>query len=73
LNNIKLGGGFFEGKLYGVSDVLEEMFRTIAMEGSKLMKLKITKMNLRDEGVVQQLVETITYNKNIISLDLSYG
>ena len=79
LNNIRLEGGFLEDRekeqkrLFNTSDVLAEILRTIALKGSKLMKLKVTKMNLRSENVVQQLIETVQYNRNLFSLDLSYG
>jgi len=31
LNNIKINGGFLEGKVFGISDVVEEMIRTLAL------------------------------------------
>jgi len=52
LNNLHLEGGSVNGRKYNSSDVLEEILYTLAMEGSKLMKLKLTKMNLRSEGTV---------------------
>ena len=52
LNNIRLDGGYLNGKHYSSSDVLEEIVRSIAMSATKLMKLKLTKMNLKSEGII---------------------
>ena len=73
LNNVHLNGGYLDGVLYGCSDVVEEILRTTAADGNKLMKLKLTKMNLRHEGIIHQICETMIYNKNMISLDLAFG
>ena len=73
LNNLRVNGGIFEDEYYISSDVIEEILRTTAFQGTKLMKLKITKMNLGYEGIINRLVETLFYNKNMITLDVSYG
>ena len=52
LNNIRMGGGFHEDYLYGVSDVVEEIIKTLALTATKLMKLKLTNMYLKDEGII---------------------
>ena len=73
LNNLRINGGILGDKKYIASDVIEEILRTTADEGTKLMKLKITKMNLGFESIVYQLTKTMQWNKNMISLDVSYG
>ena len=56
LNNVKLTAGFYDGKLYGTSDVIEEILRNLAFEGTRLIRLKLTKMNLRPEGIIHQII-----------------
>lgn len=56
LNNIKFNGGMFDGKMLNSSDVVKEILRTVTQEGTKIIKLKLTKMNLRPEGIVDEIV-----------------
>lgn len=72
-NNIKIEGGYLDGRRYNSWELIEEILRTVAMEGTKLIRLKLTKMNLRSEGIIQQIIETLTYNDNIIQLDLAFS
>ena len=37
------------------------------------MKLKLTKMKLNNDGVIKGICDILRYNKNMISLDLSFG
>jgi len=73
LNNVHLEGGYLDGKLHTSSDVIEEIVKTIALEGTKLMKLKLTKMNLRHGGIITQISDILKFNLNMISLDLAFG
>jgi hypothetical protein len=63
LNNCHLEGGYLNDEYYLNSDILVEILYTIAMEGTKLMKLKLTNMNLRDDRIIYNICETIIYNK----------
>ena len=46
----------FDGKMLNSSDVVKEILRTVTQEGTKIIKLKLTKMNLRPEGIVDEIV-----------------
>ena len=52
-NNIKMHGGYLEGRLYNSPDVIEEILKCISNSATKLMKLKVTKMNLKYEGIIK--------------------
>jgi len=52
--------------------MIKMILETITTIGTKLMKLKLSKMDLNNEEIVKLLVDTISYNKNMIALDLSY-
>ena len=52
LNNVRINGGYIGSRLYNSPDVLEELLSTMAKFATKLMKLKITKINLRNEEVI---------------------
>jgi len=54
-------------------DILITILRNTAFCGSKLMKLKLTKMDLNNHEIVKLLIETVNFNKNMISVDLSYS
>jgi len=42
-----------------------------AFKESKLMKLKLSKMNLKHDGIIDNLCEIFANNKNLINLNLS--
>ena len=71
LNNLHFGGGLYDGKLLACSQILEELLRLAVQNCFKLMKLKLTKMNLRGTTLMENLCETLQYNKNLIFLDVS--
>ena len=73
LNNIKFNGGFIGDKLYGASDVLEEIIYAAAVTGEHMLTFKLTKMNLKTEGIIKQIIRFITYQKYLIQLDLAYS
>lgn len=55
------------------SDVLEEILQETAQASTKLMKLKMSKMNLKPERIINSICDTIVYNINMIVLDVSMG
>ena len=71
LNNIHLGGGYLDGELVICSNLIEQLLRVTSLNGAKLMKLKLTKINLRQESLIAYLCDTIKYNKNLVFLDIS--
>jgi len=54
-------------------DNLAGILKAAAYRGSNLMKLKLSKMNLRNEYIVSLIKETIFIAQNLISLDLSWS
>lgn len=64
-------GGYFNGKLYDRADVIEEILKTTAFTGGKIMKLKLSKINLKHENIIKNIVETFESNRNLILLNLS--
>ena len=52
---------------------MEDILHRAAYGSTKLMKLKVSNMNLRDDRIVKNICETLNYNKNIILLDVSWG
>ena len=71
-NNLSSNRGNLDGNIYNFSDVVEEILRKTAYKASKLMKLKLTKMNLRHEGITNLICETMGINENMISPGLSF-
>lgn len=51
--------------------MIQTILSKLAYRGSKLMKLKLTKINLNDHDTVDHIIETIKYSKNMISINLS--
>ena len=72
LNNVQLGG-YMDRERIAFSNILEKLLRITAMNGNRLMKLKLTKMNLRYDGLIQSLCDTLKFNKNMVMLDVSLG
>ena len=64
-------GGYFKRKLCDRADVVEEILKTAAYMGTKIMKLKLSKINLKHEGIIKMLIETFNSNRNLILLNLS--
>jgi len=73
LNNVDLVGGWAGEEDYAAQRVLEEILHTTAYVSTKLMKLKVSNMNLRGDRIVRNVCETLNYNKNMILLDVSWG
>ena len=74
LNNVSLRGGELNGKTYTSSDILEDILHHTAYEAKrKLMKLKLSQINLQSEKMVKDLNDILLYNKFMITLDVSYG
>jgi len=55
LNNLKLGGGMVDGKRVRSTGILEKLFYTAALKSDKLMKLKLTKMDLRNDALIANI------------------
>ena len=53
--------------------MIKSLLTKTAYVGTKLLKLKLSKMDLNNDDIVTLICETISFNKNMISLDLSYG
>ena len=51
-NNIHINAGYLDGKFLNSADVLEEILRSVAVYGTKLMKLKFTNINLNEERII---------------------
>ena len=66
LNNVHLNGGYLGNERYVGSDVVEEILDTCALEAHHLMKLKLTKINLKSEGIIKLLCDTLNQNVNMI-------
>jgi len=47
------------------------MLSKLACIGTKLMKLKLAKMDLNNACIVKLLIDVIAYNKNMIMIELS--
>ena len=62
LNNVRMDGGYLDGEHYINSDVVESLLLKCATPANKLMKLKLTKMNLRHDGIINAIIETMSYN-----------
>ena len=52
---------------------MEELTHLLASRATKLMKLKMSNMNLQNEKIVDELCNVVLYNKYIIKFDVSYG
>ena len=55
------------------SDVIEEILKETAQASTKLMKLKVSKINLKSERIIQSICDALVYNINLIVLDVSMG
>ena len=44
------------------ADVIEEILDETSFAGTKLMKLKLSKINLKHSGILSKLGETLIYN-----------
>ena len=55
LNNIKLDAGYLDNKLYGKTDIIEDILSVLASPNSsgKLFRLKLSKMNLKPEAIMK--------------------
>jgi len=63
LNNNFIEAGYDEdGRLYTTFDIVDEIISTLASKGTKLMKLKLTKMNLKNENTIEEIIETLRCN-----------
>ena len=51
--------------------MIQTILEKLAYRGTKLMKLKLTKINLNNDDTVDHIIETIKFAKNIISINLS--
>lgn len=73
LNNLELVRGEIAGKEYSPRGLIESLLETLSAGSDKLMKLKISKIDLRSGEVVHHLSETLVRSPNLIALDLSYA
>jgi len=73
LNNLELVRGEIAGKEYSPRGLIESLLYTMSSGSDKLMKLKISKIDLRSDELVYNLSETLGRCPNMIALDLSYA
>ena len=71
MNNVQFEGGYSEGAFQSSQDLIESILKATAQEGAKLMKLKLTNMNLRFDKTISNLCEVLSNNRNMILLDVS--
>ena len=71
LNNLSLGGGIFEGKKIAGELIIEQLLQMTKDLARKLMKIKLSKLSLKRETVIQNLCDTVQYSKFVIVLDVS--
>ena len=57
---------------YTPHQLIENVLYCTAYQGSKLMQLKLSNINLRNHKIVENIVATIKFNKNLTHLDLSW-
>ena len=73
LNNIDFVNGKVDGQGRSGQDVLSEILYTLANDCSKMMKLKISEINLNNDEIINHICDSLAYNRNLIFVDLSYG
>ena len=72
-NGLTLRGGIVDGKQIRPTDILENLFYCAALKSDKLMKLKLTKMDLRNDALIANIGQMLYYNRNMVLLDVSMG
>ena len=55
LNNLSITGGKLDGKTVVDTTILDILFHEAFNITDKLMKLKLTKMNLRNDALIQDI------------------
>ena len=75
LNNIHFIGMRKEGVDIAKNDIIERLLSSIDQDASKIMKFKISNINLNcaSQKIVNKIINIIIISKNMISLDLSWG
>ena len=71
LNNLHLECGYIDDEFYDQSGIIESVLRATALNATKLMKLTMSKMDLRHAKIMKYLCDSLLGNKNIIVLNLS--
>ena len=73
LNNVQFISGIDNGTKFASLDMLARILRATAYRGRNLMKLKLSKMNLRNDQIVMLISKTIGIASSLISFDISWG
>ena len=75
LNNIHFIGMRKDKVVIAKNDIIERLLSSIDQDGSKMMKFKISNIDLNctRQTLVNKIINIIIMSKNMISLDLSWG
>ena len=57
----------------GLKTIFQNILDACIKKNSELRKLKLSKTNLNDDKIVEQLCQIIETNRNLTSLDISWG
>ena len=72
LNNIQFTKVDDSSSVMTSQEIMIEILNSISVHGSKLIKLKLSKINLKNEQIIPLITETLCIAQNLILLDLSW-